>query len=608
MILRCDILLEDNETFEIVAYDPRGLDFPQDAAAVVATSTILDDDDGIPDQPSANPGEARLIFEPEPEPGAFPTVTAYDTSYIEGDSSFKRLNVLVTLDRPATASASIDWFTQQGSAANSEGDFDGASGTVNFVAGQRSASLQVLTREDLLPEPDESFEIVFNNPRSLNIVDGAQALSVEVTTVDNDSGRADLSSGIGAAGTPIFGPEQVDQLPTLRVQGTDIIEGDSSFQRVSLLVTLDGPTDTLVTLDYATQDITASAFNGDYDALARSVTIDAGQQSTRPEFILRGDELIEGDEAFQVLLTGISGGRFEGGAPALEATIGIIGDDGGAVSRVAGRTEPATGVEAPVSTAPIVPVIQIHDATMIEGSGSFGTMRFLVTLDRPAPSPVTFNYTTLDGSDSRSEDFDPIARAFTIPAGEQSGVISVTIRGDTLREDDESFDLFVYNAQNANFAGNTIGQVARGTILDNDSGAVRGEAGRGDPAPGVLRPEPDDTFVRVAPVAVSMREFDSGSQTYSVPILLSEPARPDVTLNLAHGVDRVGHRGRGLSGGLGRADDRRGVRCGADRAADLRRHRHRGRRDLRPGDQPGRGRGPARRGHHLANGIAHRGR
>ncbi|TFL16859.1 Calx-beta domain-containing protein [Jannaschia formosa] len=530
IILRSDGVVEGNESFQIVAYDPRGLDFPQQAAAMVATGTILDDDDGIPDQPAADAGDARLIFGPEAEGGPFPTMTAHETSVIEGNGGFKRQFVLVTLDRPATTAASVDYYTAQGTAANSQGDFDGASGTVNFVAGQRSAALQIVTRTDVLPEEDETFGLIFHNPRSLTIAEGGQALSAGLELVDDDSGRSDLGSGIGDAGTPIFGPEKVDSLPTVRIEGADVIEGDGGFQRVSLLVTLDEATTAPISFDYATQDLTASVANGDYDRAFGTVTLTAGQQSARIEFIVRGDQAIEGDEAFQVLFSGIDDARFEGGAAALETEIGILGDDSGPVSRSAGPTGPASAIESPVSTAPIVPVVQVHDATMIEGDRGFVTMQFLVTLDRPAPAPVTFDYVTLDGSASRNEDFDLGTRSVTIAAGEQSGVISVNLRSDTAREDDESFDLFVYNARNANFAGNTIGQVARGTLLDNDRGEVSDEAGRGKPAPGVLGPEPDDDFVRIAPVAISMREFDSGSQTYSVPVLLSEPARSDVSL------------------------------------------------------------------------------
>ncbi|GIT91991.1 hypothetical protein JANAI62_24480 [Jannaschia pagri] len=531
IVLRGDRVVEGNETFEIVAYNPRGLDFPDQAAALVATGTILDNDDGIPDIPRADPGVARQIFGPTPEAGPFPTMTAYNTGYIEGDSGFKFQGILVTLDRPATTTTTVDYYTVQGTAANSVGDYDGAGGTVTFTAGQRSAILNVVTRGDQTPEPNETFTVVFTNPNNLNIKDGAQALEVTVDVLDNDSGAADLEGGIGAEGTPIFGPEQVDDLPTIRVQGVDVIEGNGGFQVAEMLVTLDGPVTSPVSFSWGTQDLTASALQGDYDATGGTVTFNPGQQSTRIGVIIRGDQTIEGDEDLQVLFTGATNARFEGGAAAIETTIGILGNDGGPVSGPAGRTEIATAAPEPVSTSPIIPVIQVHDATMIEGDGGLTGMSFLVTLDRPAPAPVTFSYSTLDGTASRFFDFDLTGGTFTIPAGQQSARINVTLRSDTEREDTESFDLFVYNATNANFAGNAIGLVATGTILDNDSGPVTQDAGRGDAAPGVLGPEPDDNFVRVDAVSISIEERDSGSQFYSVPILLSEPAREEVIVS-----------------------------------------------------------------------------
>jgi hypothetical protein len=517
--------VEAGETFEVIAYDPRGLDFPQDAALMIATGTILDDDGAPAAEPRGDAGTARLVFGPEAEPGPLPTMAAFDTGFFEGVGGPLGVSTVVVLDQPATTTGTIDFYVDPRSAIFPE-DHDGGGGTVTFEAGQRSALATVTTRGNGAADPDRGFALVFNDPRNLVIAEGAQAYEVVFDVIDGDRAEPGQRTGLGGFGDPIFGPDRVDDLPTLRVDGVDVPE---TFDCVELLWTLDGPSVGDVSFDFTFQDRTANGQGADSDNGGGTVSVVPGQQSGTITVVTRDDVVIEGDEEIEVLLYGIRGARFEGGAAALETVVGYLDDDGGPLSRDAGRTGPAAQIDGPASLSPVLPTIQAFDAVAIEGDGGPDGMAFLVTLDRPAPADVTFEFVALPATASLFEEFDRAGGTATIAAGEQSAVIGVTLRGDGRPEDDEVFDLLIYNPTNGILAGGGVAQVARGTILDDDSITLGGVAGRGAPAGAVQGPAFDEDVVRLGAVPASVREFDDGTPDYLLRILLSEPAREEVT-------------------------------------------------------------------------------
>ncbi|WP_371157975.1 Calx-beta domain-containing protein [Jannaschia sp. 2305UL9-9] len=524
--------VEADETFHVVLQATGNATLAGGAAALVGTGIILDDDDGIPTGSTGVFGTATGIFGPTPEAGFLPTVTLHDVTVIEGDRSFEPARFLVTLDRPATADVTVSYHVQSGLAGEQTGDIYDRSGTLTIAAGQQSSYISVNVVGGTGPEADETFDVVLTGVRNGVFSGGAEAIAATATILDDDSGRSDLTGGIGDPGEEIRGPASTSPLPTFRVQDVSFIEGDSGFEAARLLVTLDQPSNSPITVSYYTQDGSAGARTGDYSERTSTFTMPAGSTSTYVTINVYGDQLLEGNEDFSVVFAGIQGGRFENDAPALEARVAIIEDDIGPVSGPGGVGNPAVGIEGPESTAPIVPVLQVHDASLIEGDNSFESLRFLVTMDRPAPAPVTFSYVTMDGTaGDRSGDYADRTGTVTIPAGQQSTWITVNVYGDTVLEGDEDFSLFLYRISNANFVGNAPALVARGTIIDDDGGTVTRPAGVDDPAAGVRGPVPDAAAVSITPVAISVIEGSSSSHIHYVPVLLSEPARGNVVID-----------------------------------------------------------------------------
>lgn len=103
-----------------------------------------------------------------------------------------------------------------------------------------------------------------------------------------------------------------DDSATLSIGNATVMEGDSGTTLLSFPVTLDAPVDVDVSVDYTTQDGTASAADGDYVPVTTpaTLTIPAGETSATIDVTVNGDTTIEPDETLSVLLSSLqAGGR-----------------------------------------------------------------------------------------------------------------------------------------------------------------------------------------------------------------------------------------------------------------------------------------------------------
>ena len=127
-----------------------------------------------------------------------------------------------------------------------------------------------------------------------------------------------------------------------------------------------------------------------------------------------------------------------------------------------------------------------------------GVIRFLVSLDRAASTPVTVRYETVDGTALAGDDYEAVSGELTFAAGETEQWVEVTLVDDTVEDSGETFTLRLSGP-----TGAVLGDAeAVGTILDtepppttvsepsgSDFAADTGTAGRvvaGDPATGEI--------------------------------------------------------------------------------------------------------------------------
>jgi serine protease len=230
--------------------------------------------------------------------------------------------------------------------------------------------------------------------------------------------------------------------PALSIGDASLVEGNSGTAVATFTVSLAQASASPVTFNIATANGTATAGS---DYVAKSLvgeTIPAGQLTKTFTVTVNGETAIEANETFAVNVSNVSGATIADG----QGTGTIVNDDG--------------------------PTLAIADVAVTEGGAGQKTLNFTATLSQAAAVPVTFNAATVNGTAVAGSDFALMASTGqTIPAGQLSKVISITIFSDSVIEADETF---VVNLGNVAGASLRDGQ-ATGTLL-NDDGLTIGDA------------------------------------------------------------------------------------------------------------------------------------
>ena len=234
-------------------------------------------------------------------------------------------------------------------------------------------------------------------------------------------------------------------LPELTIRPAEIEEGDVGIDVVRFEVELATPQAKAVSVRYATQDGSAVARSGDYDAIADVLTLDPGQTVATVDVTIHGDTDGEPDEVFYLALSEPVGVTL-----AAPRVVGMIRDDDG--------TAPGVG-----------PEISIRDATVAEGNSGRPELRFELNLSNAAARIVTVKYDTADGRATAGEDYRAASGELRFPVGTTSLVLPLLAIGDLETEGDEDFVV-----QLADPVGGSLGRdKAYGLILDDDgSGGV----------------------------------------------------------------------------------------------------------------------------------------
>lgn len=92
------------------------------------------------------------------------------------------------------------------------------------------------------------------------------------------------------------------------------------------------------------------------------------------------------------------------------------------------------------------------------------TYRFTVSLSAASANPVTLHYATVAGTAQANTDFVPLDGTLTIPANQLQAQVDVTVKGDSLRREDQLFYLQIDNPQNCTIASNR----GTATIVNKD--------------------------------------------------------------------------------------------------------------------------------------------
>ncbi len=348
-----------------------------------------------------------------------PSLSIDDVTIAEGDSSNTAVTFTVSLSQAANQDVQFDFVAVDGTAlqsGNGDDDYLNAGGTETITQGQTQATITIFVNGDEKVELDETFTVMLSNAMGATIAD-----DTGVGTITNDDAA------------------------TISIDDVTADEGDSGTTPFAFTVTLDAEVDTGVSFIFGVSDNTANGVDGDYTHLGLTTrnfsSVTAGSTETITVQV-NGDTKIEADEVFVVVLGSVSAGGRNVTFSDRRGVGTITNDD--------------------------VANLSINDVTLNEGDSGNTEFEFTVSLDRPALTDVTFNFSLADGTASIVTDTVGIGPANQITAGQTSATATVFVSGDTTVELDETFFVDLLLVQGANLADGR----GLGTITNDDAATL----------------------------------------------------------------------------------------------------------------------------------------
>jgi hypothetical protein len=198
-----------------------------------------------------------------------------DVSLPEGDGPGFAV-FTVTLSAPSTSTVTVDYATEAGSATSGV-DYVSTSGTLTFPPGTMSETLQVPILGDAVFEADETFFVRLRGS-AFALITGAEG----VGTILNDDP------------------------PGLVIDDVTVSEPESGTAPATFTVTLSPASAVEVSVDFATEDGSATAPD-DFGATSGRITFPPGTTTRTVEVSVESDAVAEATETFTVHLSGAVG-------------------------------------------------------------------------------------------------------------------------------------------------------------------------------------------------------------------------------------------------------------------------------------------------------------
>lgn len=320
----------------------------------------------------------------------------------------------------SAGSVSVDWSLRgNGTYPANAGSFDGGvlpSGSLVFADGETHKDIVIRVRGDDVLGPDQGFEVVLSDPQGIDLI--------------NDR----------ATGTIVNDDNQF----AIRVVDSVLAEGNGGTTTVfRFTVTRSGDTASSASIDWSVAGSGAAPADGS-DFVggvlpAGTLQFAAGETSKVLEIAVNGDDLGESDEQFIVQLASSGGGS---------------------------SVNPLQGsARATIQSDDVAVTVLALDNSRLEGApGTTTPLTYRILRAGPDGAALTIGYSIVGAVDAN--DFTiPLTGTITLAAGVSEMIFNLPIRGDSLREGDESFNLTFTHPAIAGGA-TTLG----GTIRDDDLG------------------------------------------------------------------------------------------------------------------------------------------
>ena len=349
------------------------------------------------------------------------SVSIGDAQIVEGNSGTQLLNFTVTRSG-GTAAFDVNYATSDGTATVADNDYVNLPTTaLHFNAGDTTKTISVTINGDTKVEANETFNV----------------------NLSGATNGATISKGVGVG--IITNDDAAPVAGSVSIGDAQIVEGNSGTQLLNFTVTRSGGT-AAFDVNYATSDGTATVADNDYvNVPTTALHFNAGDTTKTISVTINGDTKVEGNESFNVNLSGATNGA----TISKGVGLGIITND---------------------DAAPVAGSVSIKDAQIVEGNNGTQLLSFTVTRTG-GTAAFDVNYATSDGTATVADnDYVNVpTTALHFNAGDTTKTVSVTINGDTKVEGNESFNVNLTGATNG--ATITRGQGV-GTIINNDVAVV----------------------------------------------------------------------------------------------------------------------------------------
>jgi len=307
----------------------------------------------------------------------------------------------------------VNYATSDNTAKVADGDYTASSGTLTFNPGETAKAFVVPIINDNIVEGNEAITLTLSSPSGAN---PGVPMAASLTIIDDE------------------GPATVQFAPT-----SYLVKENDASGKVVAIVSLNHSSLTPITVDYATSNGTATA-GQDYTAVNGTLTFAAGDITKTIEVQITSDNIVEPDEAFNLVLSNPTGASL--GAPDDKATVQIQD----------------TSTELTVQ----------FDAAPYTVGEADGTATITVKLSSPSATAVTVDYATSDGTATTGEDYTAASGTLSFAAGETTKTFAIPITDNTLNENNETVNLTLSNPT----GGAALGEPSQTTLTINDDDAM----------------------------------------------------------------------------------------------------------------------------------------
>ncbi len=356
----------------------------------------------------SNPTNAGLSASPT----ATLTIYASDTLTFSGNvgvhENADAALMTVRLNGPSDLPVTVDYTTGDGT-ATAGSDYTATSGTLSFAPGETTKTFTVPILDDMAGEANETVTLSLSNATN------------------------------AVLGTPSSATLTINANDTLSFNGN--VNVHENADTATMTVKLSGPSDSSVTVDYATSNGTATA-GSDYTTTSGTLTFAPGETS----------------KTFTV--------------PILDDTAGETNE-----TIILSLSNPTNAVLATSTSA----TLTINANDMLSFSGNVNvhenadTATITVRLNTASDVPVTVDYTTSDGTATAGSDYTATSGTLSFAPGETTKTFTIPILDDAAGEANESVTLSLSNPTNAGLG--TV-NTATLTIYASDTLSLSGSSYR----------------------------------------------------------------------------------------------------------------------------------